>query len=147
MSDSKVLITVNNLDIKSNSIYKIENKPDMNAPSGYREMGTTKLPSEGIGNSVPCRFVVNDHNTGKGVYDTGLYIGSPCFKGKGEKEQERVVADLREHIVKPYEALHGMAILDHKNLSFWDNFSVDLWEGRFFNTSNVEDLLDLYIAR
>ncbi len=146
MSENKVLVTVNKLDIKAGAIYKIENKPDMNAPSGYREMGTTKLPSEGVGNSVPCNFVINNISTGDGVYDTGLYPGSPFFKDMDPEKRQRILADLKENLVAPYEAVHGIGMLDHTNKSFWDAYTIDLWEGRFLNTANVDDLLDLYIA-
>lgn len=146
MSKKEELIRVNGLVIKTNSVYKIIHKPDSNAPDGFIKEGATKLPSVGIGNTIPCKFVITNKNTGAGIYDTGLYEESPCYAGRNKDEVKALVRLLKEHIVEPYERKNGRAILDHKNLEFWDNFGVDLWEGRHFSTEKIDDLLDLYIA-
>lgn len=145
--DKNVLVNVNGLEIRVNSIYKITSKPDAEAPSGFVEEGTTKLPSVGIGNTVPCRFVVQNKSTGDGVYDTGFYVQSPCYAGKTDAEKKSLVAQLKKSIVKPYEEKYGKpGVLDNSNTEFWDSFGVDLVTGRVFSTENVEDLLGLYVA-
>lgn len=147
MSNKKeTLIDVNGLVIKTNSVYKITNKPDSNAPSGFVKEGTTKLPSAGIANTVPCRFKVTNKSTGEGLYDTGLYRESPCYASMNEEKVDEIVKNLQEKIVIPYERKYGKGKLDHSNTEFWDAFGVNLFDGRFFVTSNIDDLLDLYIA-
>jgi len=146
MSTKETLLEINGLTIKTESIYKVINKPDSNAPSGFIKEGTTKLPSVGVGNTVPCRFNVQNKSKGTGVYDTGLYEESPCYSTKDRAEVKMIVDKLRKHIIEPYERKYGRGILDHNNIEFWDSFGVDLFDGRFFVTSNVDDLLGLYIA-
>lgn len=139
------LIEFNGISIRQNSIYKITNKPDANAPSGFVQEGASKLPSKGIGNTVHCRFVPSpDGNSG--LYDTGFYEGSPCYANKDKTEVREIVKKLRTYIVEPYEKKYGEGVLDHKNLEFWDNTGIHLYEGRVFSTDNVDDLLALYVA-
>ena len=140
------IVEVNGLIIKSDSTYKITPKPDSDAPSGFVKEGTTKLPSMGIGNSVPCRYVITNKATGQGVYDTGLYEQSPCYSTMNQEEVKLLVERLQEKIVIPYEKSHGKGILDQSNTEFWDNYVVDLEAGRYFSTSSIDDLLGLYIA-
>lgn len=144
--DKQVLIEINGLEIKTNSVYKVTNKPDPNAPTGFVREGTTKLPSEGIGNTVPARFEVTNKAKGTGVFDTGLYFESPCYATQDRDSVSNKVAILNKAIVTPYEQKNGRGTLDHANEDFWKDFGVDLFEGRYFVTSNVDDLLELYIA-
>ncbi len=141
-----VIVDVNGLQIKKGAIYKITNKPDSSAPSGFVKEGTTKLPSVGIGNSVPCRYVITNKSRGTGVFDTGLYMQSPCYSDKKESEVREIVEKLNKQVVEPYERKYGKGILDHNNEEFWNSFNIDLFEGRFFVTDRVDDLLELYIA-
>ncbi|MCA9748206.1 MAG: hypothetical protein KC414_03820 [Romboutsia sp.] len=140
------IVNVNGLKIKDGSIYKITNKVDNNAPSGFVKEGTTKLPSLGIGNTVPCRFVVTNKAKNTGVFDTGLYEESPCYSTMKTEEVREIVAKLKKNIVEPYEKKYGKGILDHKNEEFWGDFGINLFAGRFFVTDKVDDLLELYIA-
>lgn len=146
MSNKNEIVNVNGLEIKNNSIYKIINKSDSSAPSGFIKAGTTKLPSLGIGNSVPCRFVIRNKVTNEGLYDTGFYTGSPCYVGMDEPKVKAMVHMLNEKIVKPYEELHEKGDLSHKNEKFWGSFSILLTDGKYFVTNKPDDLLELYIA-
>lgn len=146
MSKKETLIDVNGLVIKTDSIYKVTNKLDNNAPSGFVKEGTTKLPSSGIGNTVPCPFKVTNKAKGTGIFDTGLYEGSPCYATLDNETVRKQVEKLREAIVKPYEKKYGKGILDHQNEEFWSEFGINLFDGRYFVTNNVDDLLELYIA-
>lgn len=141
MENKKTIINVNGLDIKTNSLYKIENKPDNSAPDGFIKEGSTKLPSEGISNSVPCRW-----DEEKKQYDTGFYENSKCYEGLNQDQKEAKVQQARKYISSVYENDKGSNILEPNNFDFWDTFSIDLFEGRVFNTANIKDLLDLYIA-
>lgn len=147
MSDLKeIIVDVNGLSIKQGSIYKITNKLDNNAPSGFVKEGTTKLPSVGIGNTVPCRYVITNKVKNTGIFDTGLYEDSPCYSTMNLDEVKARVGKLKKAIVEPYERKHGRGILDHKNEEFWNNFGINLFAGRYFVTEKVDDLLELFIA-
>ena len=89
----KVIINVNGLDIKEDSIYTITGKLDKNAPSGFVKEGTTKLPSLGIMNTVVCNFVITNKATNQGVYDTGLYVESPCYAKMPKADVEERVGN------------------------------------------------------
>lgn len=143
--ETKDIIEVNGLVIKSDTLYRVSNKLDMDAPDGFIREGTSKIPSEGVGNIITCKYVeINDR---EGVYDTGFFAGSPCYRGKTDAEQKSIIATLKKHIVKPFEDFYGKPdVLSHLNLDFWDNYTVEIFDGRVFNTNEPKDLLDLYIA-
>ncbi|MDC7249867.1 MAG: hypothetical protein PQJ49_08135, partial [Sphaerochaetaceae bacterium] len=116
MSNKKeTLVDVNGLVIKTNSVYKVTNKLDNTAPSGFVKEGTTKLPSSGIGNTVPCPFKITNKAKGTGIFDTGFYVGSPCYATMDTDKAEKQVAILKKAIVEPYEKKYGRGILDHNN--------------------------------
>lgn len=143
MKDEKI-IKVNGLEIKPGSIYKVINKPDKSAPDGFQREGSTKLPSYGIGNNAGCNYVENEI-TGVGVYDTGLYVDSPCYAHTPKDEVEAKVELLQEMIVTPYERYVGTkGILDHSNKDFWDAYTYRLEVDRPFKVDNPSDLLDLF---
>lgn len=143
MKDEKV-IKVNGLEIRLGSIYKVVNKPDKSAPDGFQREGSTKLPSYGIGNNIGCNYIENDI-TGDGVYDTGLYVDSPCYSNLPKDEVEAKVALLKELIVEPYERYKGKrGILEHSNKEFWDSYTCRLEVDRPFRTDSPSDLLDLF---
>lgn len=148
MSNKKELVfEINGFQIKTNSLYKIIGKEDASAPSGFVEEGVTKLPSEGVANSVPCRYHIIDAATKQGVWDTGLHEASPCYHDKSTEEVKAIVSNLRKYIVNPYKKVNGKSQdLDHNDDEFWVNFSVNLFNGRVFNTNKVKDLLDLFLA-
>lgn len=143
---SEKTFEVNGLEIRPGAVYKIVNKPDKSAPDGFIKEGTTKIPSYGISNQVGCRFVSNPV-TGEGVYDTGLYVDSPCYSGMNREDVALKVALLKELIVDPYERSIGkIGELDHSNLEFWDNYSCTLTVDRAFRPEVPRDILDLFIS-
>lgn len=148
MSDKKELVfETNGFQIKTNSLYKVIGREDLNAPSGFVEEGVSKLPSEGVANSVPCRFHILDGQSGTGIWDTGLHEGSPCYHDKDQEQVKSIVSNLRKHIVNPYKKVNGKTQdLDHNDDEFWLGFSINLFDGRVFNTGKVKDLLDLFLA-
>lgn len=138
---SDVIISINGLDIKEKSLYKIVDKIDNNALDGLKQYGSTKIPQEYMGTLAQCPYDLNTD-----TFDTGFYIYSPCYKGLENEVRVKYVDILNEKIVEPYEKVYGLGILDNKNDSFWTEYNIDLEEGRIFNTANIKDLLDLYIA-
>lgn len=138
---SDVIISINGLEIKRNSLYKIVDKSDNNALDGLKQHGSTKIPQEYMGTLAQCPY---DKRTD--TFDTGFYIYSPCYNGMDEGARVKHVALLQTEIVEPYERVYGIGLLDNKNEDFWTTYDIDLEEGRIFNTGNIRDLLDLYIA-
>lgn len=143
MSKEKFSIEINGITIKGDTLYQVIPKVDLNAPDGFVSNGTSKLLMDGIDEGAPCAF-----NEYQKVWDTGFYVKSPCYAGKKVSDVEILVAELQEHIVKPFEEFHGENALDHKasNNPFWDNFGGKLRNGKVFNTNKPKDLVELYIA-
>jgi len=138
---NKLIVTVNGLDIRENSLYKIEPREDLSAPDGFIKEGSKKLPSEGISNLVSCPYSLQ-----KESYNTGFYPESDCYNNLPIEEVRAQIKNLKTHIVEPYERLKGQDTLRHQNNYFWDSYLVEVEEGRVFNTGDVQDLLSLYIA-
>ncbi len=142
----KILFKVRDFVVREGSIYKIIGKPDTNAPDGLVQLGTTKIPSPMIANDVSCRWKMTNKANGSGLYDTGLYAGSPCYMTMDKDEIKERLQLLEENLVEPFERTHEEGVLHQANLDFWDNYRIRLNQGRIFNTKNVEDLLDMFIA-
>jgi hypothetical protein len=142
-----LIVSVNGLDIQANSLYIIEPKLDPSAPDGLVKLGTSKIPSEGIGNTVGCKFIDNGQGNGTGLYDTGFYPESACYKTTNDNEKKTTLESLNKYLVEPFEKLQNVhGVLEPSNFTFWDNLSISLYEGRVFNTANVMDLFELYVA-
>lgn len=141
------MFNVNGLSVKESAVYKIENRYDPTAPTGFQRHNATKLPSSDVGNSVQIPFVVTNKATGDGIWDTGFFEKSPCYAGMPPAAVKERVKALRTHIVEPYEKLKGKeGLLEHSNDEFWSSFTVDLWAGRYLSTDDPIHLLDLYAA-
>lgn len=134
---------INGIEIKSDSLYQVVPKPDLNAPDGFVKWETSKLLMNGIKESAPCNF-----NEYKKVWDTGFYSESPCYAGMPKSDVQTKVDILIESVRAPYEDLMGEGALDHKqsNNEFWDSFGGDLYNGKVYNTSDPKELLELYMA-
>jgi len=140
INKSEELFNVNGLSIKKNAVYKIENRFDPTAPSGFQKEGATKLPSTSVGNTVYCPYTEN-------VWDTGLYEFSPCYRGETQAIVTEKLKMLQEHVIKPFEKKMGKSgILTQDNEDFWNDYKVEIWAGRYLNTGEPEDMLQLYLA-
>lgn len=147
MSNKKLIAEVNGLAIKTNSVYKIVGKPDDTAPSGFVDLGVTKLPSDGISTSFECKYVITNQSDGSGLYDTGLYEDSPCYAGKDKAEVKETIKQLKKYLVDPYEAKYGKGVLHHLNEDFWSTTGRQtIAEGETLTTEDPDQLLKLYIA-
>lgn len=143
MSD-KFEIEVGGVTLRSGAIYKIGPKEDTDAPEVYRKHGTSKLLVVGISEGAPCVFDVQ-----QGVWDTGFYINSPCYRGLPKEEVEVLVAERVKHIKEPFEELVGEGKLSHYDTkdSFWLDFGrSNIATDKYFRTSDPKELLELYIA-
>lgn len=136
-------LKVNGVELKSNTIYKIAPKKDDNAPDAFRKHDTSKLLVNGVSEGAPCVF-----NVEQGVWDTGFFPESPCYRGWKSEDIEKAVAARVEYIKKPFELLRGKEVLSHTDdNTFWDSFAAsNLWNGRMMDTKQPKHLLELYIA-
>lgn len=137
-------IKINDFEIKLNTIYQVMPKYDGSAPDGWRKERTTKALAPWGKNIEAIPF-----HEGKKVWDTGLYKDSPIFTHKKEEEVNEIVAFVQEHIVEKLEkSFYEKGTLDHKDKkeSYWDNYGIELYNGRIFNTDDPKQLLDLYLS-
>ena len=139
-STKKLLATVSGMKIYSGSVYVVTGKMDEGAPSGFQERGISKVPFPGNKTISQCSWDKNLH-----VYDTGFFVNSICYEGWTREERESEVKMRVENIKNPYESATGED-LSQQNFDFWDNATVDNYDGRLFYTDDVHDLFDLYIS-
>jgi len=141
---SELIIEIDGFKLKTNSIYKVVNKPDADAPSGLKALGTTKIPSDGVQDVAGCRYDVK-----KNKWDHGFNTNCPCYSGKEPREAQALVDILNEKIAQPYANTYvnsDQLIVTNSADEFWENYSYNLEDGKIFKTSDVKDLFDLYIA-
>lgn len=147
VSKNDELFNINGLSIKKEAVYKIQNRPDPNAPAKDYENRTAKIPSTNVGNTFDAPFEVTNANTGSGVWNTGLYEMSPCYKGEDPKIVSEKIKNIKINVIEPFEKLKGkVGILEHYNDEFWNDYRVEVWDGKYLNTANPEHLLELCIA-
>lgn len=146
MSDKKLLFEVEGFEVYSDSLYVVNNRVDYDAPSGFVERGTTQLPSDGVGETFYCPFIASG-NSGEGVYDTGFYVNSPCYRTvKDTKSKELIVKNLKKNLVEPYANEKGAEDVSHNNLDFWDKQKFFITAGDVINSNNPNDLMKIYFA-
>jgi len=147
-SEKDIVIEIDGFKIKTNSIYKLKDKPDATAPSGLKELQVTKIPSAEVEEIIPgCRFKgTNPNDPTKGIWDTGFYTDSPCYATRDKEVVAALVEKLQSFIVVPYVEIYGGTNdLSPTDDGFWLNKSIRIRTGRVFNTQNPEELLELYL--
>lgn len=148
MSKKDKVLEIYGFQIYKDSLYEIQEKKDSSAPDGFQEHNTTKDLSFDAEDSVPGAVF----DVVKNIWDTGLTEHSSALAKAIPNEQERkaAIVNLNTHIVNKYEKIHGENRLDFKNIAendnFWLDYRINLKRGKVFNTSKVEDLLDLYFC-
>lgn len=146
MSKEKILFTVNGFEVRSNSIYKVKDKPDGDAPTGFQQAGTTKLPSAGVDESFQVPFKVMGPN-GEGAWDTGFSKFSPCYANMDESAINATVKALKENLLDPYKRATGKteAFADG-NEEFFKKTNFKVFSGLSLNTTDIYELMTLYFA-
>jgi hypothetical protein len=140
MSKEKVLFTIDGFEVASGRVYKIYNKPDANAPTGFVAEGTTKIPSQGIGDVFPFRFV-------DGVWDTGFHKDSACYRNMPEAEVKQLVSQRRKNVLEPLQqAVGDNTLYEHTNHPTLDSamFHVDVEQS--FSADDLKHRMTLYVA-
>jgi len=150
MQNVELIIEIDGFKIKTNSLYKIKNKPDADAPSGLKKEGTTKIPSEEVEDIVPGSKFIQTNPKGdpsEGIWDTGLYEESFCYHTWDKDRAVSQVESLKKYIIEPYGNKYGgKDKLEHIDDNYWGNKSVSLKAKKVFNTAKIDDLLDLYLV-
>lgn len=134
--------------IEIGKIYTVENKPDMNAPDGYRKLGTTKYPNPVVGAKYLGLAVFDNKkgNIANPFYDTFLSEYSTTLKNMYKNGGlEVAIESLKESIVDPVEFMYGEGKLDPKS-AFWRSPEgrVKIYSGKRFNTNDPLELMQLY---
>jgi hypothetical protein len=142
----KILFTVDDFEVRESSTYTIKDKPDLDAPSGYQKEGVTKLPSEGVGITFSAPYVT--YEDGRGIWDTGFYQASPCYKYKDINEVKSTLKQVEAGVIKPYLAALGIdkEELAQTNDNFWDKQRFFVTRKKIYNTENPIEVMELYFA-
>lgn len=145
--NDKVTFRVSNTDITLGYTYEVVPKYDADAPDGFRQWNTTKLLMRGVGETHGVTF---DYSLN--MWDTGFEMDSLCNSDIPEYEREVLVKAYNTHIKLPFEKkfrkdLSPVDTEDDKGFStsFWSTFGVEIYKGRTFDTSNVKELLELFV--
>lgn len=137
-----VLFNVNRFEVKKGYTYAIKNKLDLNAPSGFVNEGSTKLP-DGVDESFQCRC------SPEGLWDSGFFDWSPCFSTLDPTEAKVKAKANLENVAKPFMRVKGIKdndTLDPNNDAWWKLQDFKIWHGRIYNTDNPVDAFELYMA-
>lgn len=148
---STELFTINGFTVRENSSYVIQDKRDMDAPTGYIQYkgGVSKLPSKGVSESFQVRFAPTDASGKQGVWDTGFDEFSPCYADLPNDEARAISRGLVKSVLEPYRKAVGNPNAFEKiagDHSFFDSLNFKIYTGKTYNTNNVKDRLELYFG-
>lgn len=145
-SERDFLFTINDFEVYSNSVYVVNDKRDLDAPSGYINAGVSKLPSRGVGETFQVRFESRD-NGRTGVWDTGFDEYSPCYKSRSIEETKSIVKGLKTNLLMPYRKAVGIDdAFDKTNEKFFLSTRFHVYSGKTYNTNDPIDLMELYFG-
>ena len=135
-----VELIIGNSKIIIGKKYTLEPKPDPNAPNGLK--GFTKTPFQGNITS-DCLYFHEDSKR----YDTCLYASSYSLLqtiDEPELRNNRVTL-YEEHIKNPYEEKYFVNLEPSEKNDFWNNYKVEVYENKQFDTNDEKQLLDLFL--
>ena len=138
--DRLLLADMNGFKLYTNTIYKVVGKLDTSAPNGYIERGIAAAPIPGNATLAQCPY-----NSDANVYDTGFYSQSQCYEGMSREEQREESMRRRVNICIPYETKSQVDLIQN-NTDFWDTYMSKIYDGKVYNTNNIKDRMELYIA-
>lgn len=147
MSKTK-LFELYGFEVFSDSLYEVQEKKDSSAPDGYKDHNTTKDLSFDVEDGIPGAVF----DSIKNIWDTGLTENSSYLARAVPNDTERneIIKNLKKYIITPFEKIHGAGKLDFKNTpendAYWLNYRIGLRRGKVFNTSRIEELLNLFFC-
>lgn len=141
VTSKKVLFSVDGFDVLEDTLYKVKQKKDPNAPIEMQEKGYSKYP--GTGDTIKCPY----SQQGK-VYDAGFESSSRMYLQETTAQKNKIVKERRNAILLPY--LQSQSLDEDRfrpsSTEDWDEFRVELNEDKVFRTNDVVSLMELYIA-
>ena len=144
---NKILFTVNDFTVYAGRTYKIIDKTDGDAPSGFVKEGVSKLPSDGIDESFGFVFIPHPGQSKRGVWNTGFHNASACYKGMESKEIAAIVKQRTENVLKPYRQAAGEPdALSLENPASLDSTSFSVYSGKLFHMDLAEHVMGIYAA-
>jgi hypothetical protein len=144
--EREVIFTFNGIKFYADSIYRVKNKEDLDAPKAFQELGARKFPSKGISETFMMPF-----NEPSNIYDAGFSETSPCFRALDATESSKEAKLREKNILIPYLKAVGSdadAKKIHSNFEFWESkarlFTIN--HKTILNTADPIDRLKLYAA-
>lgn len=134
---AKVEFQVANSMIELGAKYTLDYRPDPSAPEGLKDM--TKFPFEGNDTIEKVYF-----NEARRQYDTGFYDISPCLNVIPLAKRDELVKLYIKHIKVPYEKAFNANLSPEESNTFWEDFYIKGYVNKQFDTSNINDLLELF---
>lgn len=134
---AQVEFQVANSIIELGAKYTLDYRPDPSAPEGMKAM--TKFPFEGNDTIEKVYF-----NEARRQYDTGFYEESPCLSVIPKERREDLVKAYVKHIKLPYEKQFNVKLTPDEINTFWEDYYIKGWVNKQFDTTNINDLLELF---
>ena len=145
----ELLFEINGFKVYNNRVYYVKDKVDYDAPSGFQKAGVTKLPHDGVTDSVTIRFKATDSQGKEGVWDTGFYAASPIFRNMSTAQAEVIAKSNRKNVADPYiqhTSIRGDSLSHASSNDWWDGKIIRLYSGRTFSTAKPDERFELYCA-
>lgn len=136
----RVLFTVEDVDIYDNTIYRLKFKKDLGVPEEMQVKGYSRYPGANV--TTKCGVF-------KDKYETGFEESSRIYAHYTDYTTKKAeVNQRRDNVLIPYLEFNGMSENDVKPTSydFWDSYTISLDDMKTFNTANVDERFELYIA-
>ena len=122
--------------------YEVVPKYDADAPNGFQQFGTTKLMTKEIAETHQILF-----DESMGIWDTGFDEISLSNIDIPDEEKTALVNIYNSVIKKKYEETFGKDLSSKDTPdSFWRTYKFNIHNGKTFDTKNLKDLLDLFMA-
>src|SRR6187402_2175745 len=135
---TKVEFQVANSIIELGAKYTLDYRPDPSAAEGMKNM--TKFPFEG--NDTVEKIYFNDNRR---QFDTGFYTESPCLSVISDStRREELVKQYIKYIKAPYEKQFNANLSPDEANTFWEDYYIKGWINKQFDTTNINDLLELF---
>lgn len=141
---AKEIIELYGFSLRKDTIYEIREKLDPDAPDGFLEYETSKILQDKIYDSEPGAI----WNNSLGVWDTGVFEESPFLRQAFPEKttREKALEQIRVNIVEPIERVKaGFFNNTAENDPFWNRYLIHIRRTGHFNTSNPEELYQLFI--
>lgn len=130
---------VGGVGIKLGQKYVLDHKFDGGAPYGLKKIEATKYPFTGSGVMDCISF-----DEQKRMYDTGFYATSYCLSHYTPEEIKNYIPLYEKHILKPFEELRNEDLSPSHRSEFWGSYRYEAYVNKEFDTSNPNDLFELF---